>query len=124
MKPAVALIVVAFVAGLAVGLWRPGSSGVPMIIGTLVILAGIWALTIRKVFADETGVRTAEQIAFEHRTRMGMRFLGVASILQGTAMFLPDLRLRTVVMTCAAAVALAGALRFPRRFFRLDGGAG
>jgi hypothetical protein len=119
----VGLAVVAFAVGLALALWGSGGYLVTRVVGALGIVAGFFLLTSRNLFKRDAGVPPDLQIPAERRARMGMRIVGATGILVGVAQFIPDTRMQTAVMVCAAAVSLAGVFKVPRRLFNIEGGA-
>jgi len=115
------LALVAFAAGLALALWGPDGPAVPRVVGALAIVPGLFLLTSRNLLKRDAGVPPDLQIPAEHMARMRMRIVGATGILMGVAQFIPDGRMQTGVMLCAAAVSIAGVFKVPRRLFTVKG---
>lgn len=111
------LVVVAFCAGLALAMSGAHGQILPRAVGTVGIVAGLFLLMSRNVFKREAGASVERQVPAEYMARMRMRIAGACGILLGAAQFIPDMRLRTAVMLCAAAVSIAGVFGVPRRLF-------
>ena len=105
------LALAAFVAGLALALWRPAGSGVPRVVGAIGIVAGVVLLTSRNLFKRDERVDLAIRIQAEQRARVLMRIMGASQILFGAAQFVPDLGVRIALTLCSAAVSVAGICR-------------
>lgn len=111
------LVVVAFCAGLALALSGADGQILLRTVGALGIVAGLFLLASRNLFKREAGASVERQVSAEHTARMRTRIVGATGILLGVAQFIPDMRVRTAVMLCAAAVSIAGVFRVPRRLF-------
>lgn len=116
----IGLVIVAFVVGLAVALFGPRGQIVPTVVGALGIAAGLVLLTSRSLFKAEHGMAAGRQIPARHLATRQMRVGGAAGILFGLSLVIPDMRIRTAVMLCAAAVSIAGVFRVPKRLFIVE----
>lgn len=102
-------------------LWVPGDT-VLKIVGALCVASGLSVFLVRNFFTrDPDGPPTEQQIAGERQARMSMRFVGASVVLLGIAQFIPDSWVRTAVMSCGAAVSIAGVFKVPRRLFAPNG---
>ena len=113
----IGLVIVAFVVGLAVALSGPRGQIVPTVVGALGIATGLVLLTSRSLFQAEHGMAAGRQIPARHLATRQMRVGAAAGILFGLALVIPDMRIRTAVTLCGAAVSIAGILRVPKRLF-------
>jgi hypothetical protein len=106
---------VAFAAGLASALL--GVQAVPRVVGVLGVINGLFLVISPGVVKRNPGFPPEVQIPAEHALRLPMRLLGVTGIFMGLAMLTPNVYMRTSAIFCGAACSMAGAFRFPRRFF-------